>query len=334
MAMNKAGVAFTLISLLAASTLLTIFFIGDSTPADAYTDSLSIRRDTTENTIDSLDQYFEYHVQNSLKASLATMIKATNNTGSLYDDQPGVISGQTQVLNCFQHGVFTDPSGTRHNCTSIRNETDLLESFAQQNTQTDLHITTDATTIQHTSPFTIDVTTSLGFIAEEFTAYTEQSRRRTNSVPLRGLPSPLYRYTSTQPYNATIKWANNMSRWTNQSAHRSVVNREFVHYDQAPNFLQRLSNQTTAASQCCGMTSIVDPNEVNNPQNYSHLDHQFFNDRCGTNTRRITFDNNDIEANYKGNASQDGIEGAILPMDFIERANLDDPRILENVNCS
>jgi hypothetical protein len=334
MALNKAGVAFTLISLLAASTLLTVFFIGDSTPTDAYTDSLTIRRETTENTVASINDYFEYHVQRSLKASLTTIIEATNNTGALYNDPTGQNTATTQPLNCFQHGIFTNPAGVRDNCTSIHSETQIIESFAENNTQTDIDITTENTVLTQSDPFYVDLTTTLGFTADDYTAFTEQRTRQTSSIPLRGLPSPLYRYTSTQPYDAQIQWANNLSRWTNQSAHRSIVNREFVHYDNAPSFLQRLENNTGETSDCCGMTSIVDPNEVNNPQNYSHLDHHFFHAQCGTNTRRIQFDSNDIEANYKGNASQPGIEGAILPMEFIERANLDDPRILEPVTCS
>lgn len=334
--MNKKGIAFTLVSLLIASTLMTVMFIGDTTPADAYLDSLSLRRGTTDSTITAFTTYFPYHAQKSTKDSLQKISLTANTTKSLYQSGlPDAIEAKALIANCFSHGHFTTPSGSLTNCTPIWDEINTVEAFAEQNTQTNIDLNPKNTRVYQTSPYHLTIRSDLHVDGSDFTASVKRTEQVRTRIPFRGVQSPLYRASTDEP-QPRINWHTNLSRWTNKSADRLIDGRRFVHYDEAPNFLQRLSNES-ATSECCGMTSIVPPKTANNPNNYSNLDYQYFNNECGTNTKRInltTPSQRSLYLNGSIQASNDTLSGAVLPMDFIQRAQLNDPAILENVTCS
>lgn len=339
MAINKKGIAFTLISILTATTILTVAFIGDTTPADSYTDTLDLRRDTTDSTTESFTQFFSYHVDRAMKETLTRLGNETLGAGSLYQQPglPGKTAASTTILNCYSHGRFTDPNGTAHDCYTIHNETQTLEVFAENYTQTNVDITPKNTVLSQSNAEHLDVTTTLQINAEDFTANTRSSSRQTYAVPLNGLPDPMYRFepnASERPYEPNITFTESLEGWSNESIDRAIMNKWYVHWDEAPSYLQRLANDTTAKSNCCGITSIVNPQNVSNPNNHSHLDHQFWNGECGDDPKRIILGNVSDSALYDADLNTRAIEGAILPIDFIQDAGITNSNIWEDVNCT
>ena len=341
MALTKNGVAFTLVSLLTATTILTITFIGDSTPADSYLDSLEIRRDTTESTTSSIDRFFSYHIERVLKQNLETVNNATKGTGSLYENAgiPGEATAKTVISNCFAHGTFTDPNNTLQDCYPLRNETKELEVFADNYTQTDVNIKTKDITFTQADAEHLTVNTTIEIDAEDFTAETYKSSRQSYDVALSGTPDAMYLFESNpgeRPYEPNITFEESLEAWENRSLDRAIMNHWYFHWDEAPNYYQRLGNDTTKSSECCGLASVIRPQNVTNPNNYSHLDYQYWNQECGTNTKRINFTgvSNSVQDQYDEEPTIEAIEGAILPKDFLEAAGINDSTVWEDVNCT
>ncbi len=341
MALDKNGVAFTLVSLLTATTILTVTFIGDSTPADSYLDSLEIRRDTTDSTTSSINEFFSYHIERVLKQNLETISNATKGTGSLYDHAgiPGEATTTTVMSNCFIHGEFTDPNNTVEDCYPLRNETRKLQLFADNYTQTDIDINTKDITFTQSDAEHLTVETTVGIDAEDFTAETYTSSRQSYNVSLIGIPDAMYLFESNpakRPYQPNITFEESLRAWGTRSLDRAITNHWYFHWDQAPSYYQRLSNDTTKSSECCGLASVVRPQNVTNPNNYSHLDYQYWNDKCGTNTKRITFTgvSNSVQAKFDADPTVKAIEGAILPKAFLNAAGINDSTVWEDVNCT
>ena len=339
--MTRKAVAFTLVSLLVATTILTITFIGDSTPADDYLQSLDIRRDTTDSTISSLNTFFSYHIQRVLNENLHTVAASVTGTGSLYNHTSlsGSTTAKTVVSNCFRHGRFTNPNGSTTTCYPLRNETRSLEVFAENYTQTDIDIAIEDTLIRQENAESITVTTTVSTDAHDFTADTYTSSKNEYAVSLEGTPDPLYRFhqnASERPYNPDIDFDVPIEGMSNASLDRAITNHWYFHWDKAPSYFQRLGNETSASSDCCGLASIVRPQNVSNPNNYSHLDYQYWNNECGTNTKRVTFDNVSIntQLRYDSDIGIEALQDVILPKDLLTAAGINDSSLWEDVNCT
>ena len=175
--------------------------------------------------------------------------------------------------------------------------------------------------------------------AEDFTAQTTTRVDGSYNTTLLGTPDPLYRFEENpadRPYHPNITFTEPLEAMQGQALDRTIMRNDYFHWDQAPSFYQRLGNGTNKNSSCCGLASIVRPQNVTNPNNYSHLDYHYWNNECGTNTKRVDFAgaNQTTKLQYDYNVEVEAIEGVILPEALLDEAGVNDSTVLEDVNCT
>jgi hypothetical protein len=337
--MMRKGVAFTVLSMLVSTIVLTVYYTANPTGVALSIDSTASQIQSTQRTIDRINQFLPVHVERAAKQSLTDLSLATENTDSLYtvtgtDEDK---SGAAALQGCLESGTYISPNGSQVTCYSLANETARLEEFVANNTATTITIETQTKQIQQNTPFRISISNDLIIDTEDFGSVQSSNSEVTGTVALEGVKDPLYLFrdnsTVTRPYEPVIDFAPPLDAWTQTTASRAVREKLYFHWDGAPSFLERLGGGTTN-STCCGITSIVNPQAVPNPNNYSHFDHHYYNDVCITNSRRLDFSGLTAteRSRYGLNVSQT-LQDAVLPYAFIQEAKLDNSSILEPVTC-
>ena len=345
MDIGKKGVVFTGSAIIITTILLTVFYVNEGAPVDAFTDTSVLQLKNTNRIYDTLQRVIESQGRRAVHDSITTRAAATNHTGNLYVNGPyssdGVTNTKAILAKCLTHGHFTAINRTVIKCQSIEDELGSFVDFIKNSTNTDISFEIQNVKIEEVSPYILRVTGEAATTARDAASTSSQNVAFRIDTSIENVPSPTYIHTNSSvephPYEPLIDFVPSISSWGNGTTNDVTVDNEFFEYTRGPSLLQRLGGNYTM-SNCCGIASIVNPQEVSNPNNYSHLDYHFFAQDCGTNTRRLDFSglSDDMRASYGGfHSLNDGLQGAILPLSFIEQTGLNESgATMTPVTCS
>jgi len=336
---GKKGVIFTGAAIVVVTILFTVFYLNEGQQVDSYTDTSLLQLQTSLRVYDELPRIIELEAQRAVQESITALANDVDRTDKLYNQTlSGKDAGAATITTCLQSGVFRRVNGTEGTCTSLEETFSRSATFIQNNTNLDIDYEIIRLDVTEASSYNLRITGEMKIQTTDAASTTEQDVSFDFFANPNGALSPSYAFTDNNTMsrpdgNVEIDIFIPIAGWSNTSAHTVTENTRFFPYPQAPSLLQRLGGDFTQ-SDCCGVATIIDPDEVNNPNNYSHLDYHYWNSDCGPNTKRINMDSLDADERASYGAADPAIDGAILPLSFIREANLNDSRIMENVTCS
>lgn len=346
MDIGKKGVVFTGAAIIVTTILFTVFYLSEGEQVDSYTDTSLLQLQTSLRVYDDLPRLIELEAQQAIRESVTALAEDVMEQGVLFNQTlQGKSAGSAFLSTCLREGVFQKPSATgtgtvssQGECTSLEETFSRSAEFIEDNINVDIDYSVKSVKVTEETSYNLRVTGEMEIMTKDAASETSQLVPFEFFTSPEGALSPSYAFTSgleDRPDDFFIEkdLSLPLTAWSNTTAHSVTENRRFFPYPDAPSLLQRIGGDFTP-SDCCGIAMIIHPDGVDNPNNYSHLDYHYWNQDCGHDTRRINMENlsNSERANYGSN--NPAIDGAILPLQFIREANLNNSEMLEPVSCS
>ena len=135
------------------------------------------------------------------------------------------------------------------------------------------------TTIAQIQPWQIQAFIVVNYSIVSETATWTGPTELTSRIEIEGMIDPYYLRESNGLIPRIVRQDNRQFfQWSITSLRKAIRNSTYIHWpdSKAPSFLMRFVNQT-GNSSCCGIESVVNPNELTTPDRLvSYVDYHFF----------------------------------------------------------
>lgn len=287
---NK-GIFFTLIAI----TVMAIFVLVYTPPADITlqkdAESIKSRIETVDRYVDQLeDQYFENVLRASAYKTVLSLIYYINSS-----DPPQYITNfdaafYEVIMQGNINNVPIDSITGRKimDNNSLANWTAKINHTAKDTYNVNTSIRINNVSASQSKPWSIDIYLNLNFtVQSDVAVWIKNNVTIRTSIDIEGFHDPYYIVNTNRLYSPRIKRSSvEFNKWNISKAREHIRNSTYVHWQdsEAPNFLMRFTNNI-AASNCCGIESIADPNKITpSDQRESYADYLFwthaYNSQC------------------------------------------------------
>ena len=279
---SRKGIFFTIISI----TLMAIFILIFTPRAD-----ITLQKDTqsTKSRIESLNNYvndMETSYFNTVvsAATYKTILSLALYENSTHSYLKNIDSGFYEVmLNGTINGIPIDSVTGKKimENNTLTNWSNKIISTARDAYNVNTTISLNDVTIRQTKPFNIDTTLVMNInVKSNVAEWNISNLKISTSISIEGFDDVLYLVNSDGRTANKIKMSSiAFNQWSITKVREHLRNGTYVHWEQseAPSFLMRFTNTTTNSS-CCGIESLVNPNNLAVPdQIESYVDYQFWN---------------------------------------------------------
>ncbi|MEK6963090.1 MAG: hypothetical protein AABX70_01590 [Nanoarchaeota archaeon] len=269
MVLGKKAVVFTLIAILISVFLFLVY-------ANEYTPKENALLPVVKNRVRILDRFNENFLQYSLEAIDISSFKAMNGMVAYAESHGFFASFESSFLECVQNGTLEgDP------CPDMVNNTLpywLDEITNRSRDKLGINVSYEILGIQtkQSVPFQVEVSLEMHYEIRDIFAIINRTLVLKRLVGIEGLSDPLYAVLGT--YNNTIKATSTREdKWDNDTLYFMIYNRTYRYHTDAPSLISRFEGQLVNSS-CCGVESMVNPNEaLGFYQNKSFVDYLFWN---------------------------------------------------------
>lgn len=280
--MSKKGIFFTLISV----TLMAIFILIYTPQADITlqkdTQSTKSRIDSLNNYVNDLEKtYFETVVSAAAYKTILSLIFYENSTNSYLKNFDAAF--YEVMINGTINGVPIDSITGKKimENNTLMNWSKKIAAAAKDTYNANTTILLKNVTAAQAKPFSIYATLIMDLDVQSNAAeWKIENLTISSSISIEGLDDVLYLVNTNGKATNKIKMSSvQFNQWNITKVREALKNGTYVHWEQsdAPSFLMRFTN-TTTDSNCCGIESFVNPNNLDAPDQIgSYADYQFWN---------------------------------------------------------
>ena len=288
---GKKGIFFTFIAI----TIMAVFVLVYTAPAnitlEKNTESVKYRIGVVDKYVDELEeQYFETVLRASSYKALLSLIYYINSSGPPQFLPNFDSAFYEAVVNGSINGIPIDSITGRKimENNTLSNWTVKINNTAKDTYNVDTSIRINNVSASQSKPWAVDVSLNLNFnVQSEVASWKKENVIIKTSIDIDGFHDPYYIVNTNRQYSPKIKKSSvEFNKWNLTYAREHLRNATYVHWQdsEAPSFLMRFTN-TIAASNCCGIESLVDPNKISQPdQRESYVDYLFwthkYNSQC------------------------------------------------------
>jgi hypothetical protein len=340
-AISRKAIMFTVIAVLVSALVLATFFTYYSVPLDVNVDNSKLRIQLVDRYLGQLDSYLSGMLHASGTETLRVTIDVMEGNNSFLGNYSDAFR------SCMLTGKLRTPWAGDVDCpgsTYFAGRVMYLENFSREKLNIAPNITLESLTLRQDSPWRLAVTLNYTIEVNDSYAYWKVQKSLTEYIDTDGLEDPTY--SIVDPDLAAVKYRMNVSpsdvySWTEQpsTAHNLTLNRRYFAWDGAPDFLGRLSNDSSPSPN--GIVSIVSPDFVDEsqiigPGPRSSLDFLFWKDVYISNISeygRYNFWAAGVTPTdrllYGINSTNPGLNGTIVPLTITYFMNMSDPKYIE-----
>ncbi len=281
---NKKGVFFTFIAILLVMVLMMVFNPQTETSFDKDFPSLKTRVSKIDNFITEFEAvYLERILQSATYKALISLTYYMDQRDSFLTDLQGdfkevvlfgTIEGGTKIDDITGEDIMKN--------STLLNWTDKIKAIAKDNLNIDMNITVTDVSINQSTPWLVDVMLSLDYTVSSETAFWRRENVLIKTKLGTGnLYDPLYYVNTDGVYEKKVVQTNiRLGEWNATALKQFIRNDTYFRWQgtNASSFLMRFTN-TFEPSQCCGIESVVNPNNIA-PSDVieSYVDYHFWND--------------------------------------------------------
>jgi len=272
---GKRGIFFTFIAVMLMAALIIIF--SPSTSINVANKPVVKTRVITLNDFvqDLENSYFESILKvSSHRAILAMASYMQSNNKFLADMQSGFSEAVLQ-------GAINGQSSTIMKNNTLNEWLARMANFSEDTFNVDTQFTVNKVEIYQARPWFVDLRLNISFSVTSETASWEVSNFITNAeLSIEDFDDPYYIVNTNGNYIQKINKTDvALDKWNLENVKSHIRYGTYAHFpdSKAPSFLMRFTN-TSMASACCGIESLVNPNKLaNKDQMESYADYLFFN---------------------------------------------------------
>ena len=312
---GKKGALFTVLAILLSSIMIVGMFYLVESPLDKDVDSIRLRIKTTNNYIDQTEQFVKNALFITGSEAIDFMLNEMISRNSYFSNF------DAEFQNCVFNGEINPPGGgAAIGCpgtTNINSYTEDIARLAEEYLNIDSTITVDSIWLAQSDPWHIEVWGNVSIHADDSYASWTVNRTIREKILIIGMEDPVYVLSTYIPYRNYINITAFEVEWEERPStlDRIVTERHYFSYRSGPSYLNRLRNSTDA-SDCCGIVSIIPPNETIIPTDnqVSHLDFIYARQETCFLGPYATFDFSGVPiGSGYGVIREYGIDGAIVP---------------------
>lgn len=281
--MKKRAIFFTFTSVLFASMFL-LLAIRETSTIELTPISSSIAVSTVNSFVQSLESnYLPNILKISATRTIAAIICEENRTRTFMPNSTKNLDSATI------YGNFTAWAGSGTACTgkimanyTLNESIVALRKIVKDNLNIELNITVNNLTYYQIEPWFINLDLNVTIDLKGSAASWKRTVLIQNKIPVEKLYEPLMIVNTQGAYFNPIK-KNQKKIWYISSEaefKNHLENMTYYENPSAPSFMMRLVNDTTA-SECCGISTLINPVKVNWPinRNQSYVDFFLFTKR-------------------------------------------------------
>ena len=285
MKLKKKGIFFTFIAVLMIAVL--VFMLSPKSEISVKKNDLSetVRLESVNKLVNSLSGSLTKTIADAtVYRALLSMTLYINKTGKYLDienfDRYIADIAQNGTLNGTNIDSLTGQK-IMENMT-LKNWTSRIVTIANSTFRVNLSGYEINVTIYQVQPWKIEIFIIANYTVIAETATWQGPTAISSQLEIEGMTDPYYLRESNGMIPRTISRTDlQYYRWNISNLRSHVENATYIHwpFSQAPSFLMRFVNKTDN-STCCGIESVVNPNEITNPDREgSYVDYLFFSNR-------------------------------------------------------
>jgi len=294
--LGKKGMFITFISIAIIAAIIMIL-----TPSKInLNENISVIKTRVENVNGYVEDLEIVYLENTLQATGRKTIIALIG----YVENQGFFSDKTEFESAFSEvllngtfggptspiGNFIDPAYMDQDIMVDNTYTDWFNAIKTtakntHNVDTSYWVIVDDIRIDQTNPWFVDVEADITFsVTSETASWTRDTTIKTE-ISVEKFDDPYYLANTHPNYENKIrKSGTKFDEWNVNKVKDFITDGNYTHFQNsnAPNFLMRFYNDISASS-CCGIESLVDPNDLDNlgldnDRDVSYADYLFWSD--------------------------------------------------------
>lgn len=263
---SKKGIFFTFISI----TMMIIFILVFTPQAEISlqkdTQSARLRISSIDNYVDDLEnRYFENALRAATYKTMLSLVFYINSTGAYLANLDSAFSEVLITGNI--NGVPIDSITGKKimDNSTFTNWSNRIVKTSKETLDVNTTIAVNNVSVYQTAPWAIGSLISLNFSVKSGIAeWKKDNVAIIAAIDIEGFYDPYYLVNTNKAYTNQIKKSSvGFGQWNTSKAREHLRNGTYVHWENsdAPSFLMRFTS-TTANSSCCGIESIVNPNNI------------------------------------------------------------------------